>query len=137
MILRRVLAQSQNSFCPNMKTPLNFAAAVLIFAVLPAGVLAQPAASDIIRPDRHSVAMPANPALPSLFLIGDSTVRNGQGNGGGGQWGWGDCNNRRRGQRAALEKSGVSALSAGTDGLLKLILQLLLDLPVDFVPLPQ
>jgi len=33
---------------------------------------------------------PANTNLPSLFLIGDSTVRNGQGNGGGGQWGWGD-----------------------------------------------
>jgi lysophospholipase L1-like esterase len=34
--------------------------------------------------------MPANPKLPSLFLIGDSTVRNGQGTGTGGQWGWGD-----------------------------------------------
>src|ERR1043165_8504923 len=34
--------------------------------------------------------VPANTNLPSLFLIGDSTVRNGQGNGGGGQWGWGD-----------------------------------------------
>src|ERR1017187_638465 len=34
--------------------------------------------------------LPANPALPSLFLIGDSTVRNGQGKGDGGQWGWGD-----------------------------------------------
>ena len=34
--------------------------------------------------------LPANPKLPSLFLIGDSTMRNGQGNGGGGQWGWGD-----------------------------------------------
>jgi lysophospholipase L1-like esterase len=33
---------------------------------------------------------PANPALPSLFLIGDSTVRNGQGNGANAQWGWGD-----------------------------------------------
>ena len=33
---------------------------------------------------------PANPRLPSLFLIGDSTVRNGQGAGSGGQWGWGD-----------------------------------------------
>lgn len=32
----------------------------------------------------------ANPKLPSLFLIGDSTVRNGKGDGGGGQWGWGD-----------------------------------------------
>jgi lysophospholipase L1-like esterase len=33
---------------------------------------------------------PANPSLPSLFLIGDSTVRNGHGDGAGGQWGWGD-----------------------------------------------
>ena len=33
---------------------------------------------------------PANTTLPSLFLIGDSTVRNGQGKGDGGQWGWGD-----------------------------------------------
>ncbi|MEK7723486.1 MAG: GDSL-type esterase/lipase family protein, partial [Acidobacteriota bacterium] len=32
----------------------------------------------------------ANPKLPSLFLVGDSTVRNGRGDGGGGQWGWGD-----------------------------------------------
>ncbi|MBI4911086.1 MAG: GDSL family lipase [Acidobacteria bacterium] len=31
-----------------------------------------------------------NPALPSLFLIGDSTVRNGRGDGGNGQWGWGE-----------------------------------------------
>lgn len=27
---------------------------------------------------------------PTLFLIGDSTVKNGQGRGGGGLWGWGD-----------------------------------------------
>jgi len=33
---------------------------------------------------------PANAALPSLFLIGDSTVRNGRGDGVNGQWGWGD-----------------------------------------------
>lgn len=33
---------------------------------------------------------PAHPALPTLFLIGDSTVRNGGGDGAGGQWGWGD-----------------------------------------------
>lgn len=33
---------------------------------------------------------PANPSLPTLWLIGDSTVRNGRGDGGGGQWGWGD-----------------------------------------------
>jgi lysophospholipase L1-like esterase len=33
---------------------------------------------------------PADPKLPSLFLIGDSTVRNGRGDGANGQWGWGD-----------------------------------------------
>ena len=33
---------------------------------------------------------PANPKLPTLMLIGDSTVRNGHGDGAGGQWGWGD-----------------------------------------------
>ena len=33
---------------------------------------------------------PANPVLPTLFLIGDSTVRNGVGDGAGGQWGWGE-----------------------------------------------
>lgn len=32
---------------------------------------------------------PANPKLPTLYLIGDSTVRNGDGNGSNGQWGWG------------------------------------------------
>ena len=33
---------------------------------------------------------PAVPGSPSLILIGDSTVRNGGGDGDGGQWGWGD-----------------------------------------------
>jgi lysophospholipase L1-like esterase len=33
---------------------------------------------------------PADPRLPTLFLIGDSTVRNGRGDGANGQWGWGD-----------------------------------------------
>jgi lysophospholipase L1-like esterase len=33
---------------------------------------------------------PADPKLPALVLIGDSTVRNGRGDGAGGQWGWGD-----------------------------------------------
>jgi lysophospholipase L1-like esterase len=32
----------------------------------------------------------ANVNLPSLYLVGDSTVRNGRGDGAGGQWGWGD-----------------------------------------------
>ncbi len=37
-----------------------------------------------------NLSEPANPALPTLFLIGDSTIRTGRGDGAGGQWGWGD-----------------------------------------------
>ena len=33
---------------------------------------------------------PADPKLPTLWLIGDSTVRNGRGDGANGQWGWGE-----------------------------------------------
>jgi len=32
----------------------------------------------------------ANPRLPSVYLVGDSTVRTGRGDGGQGQWGWGE-----------------------------------------------
>src|SRR5205823_5761596 len=40
---------------------------------------------------RYFPPMPANPALPTVWLIGDSTVRNGTlgDNGPTGQWGWG------------------------------------------------
>lgn len=40
-----------------------------------------------LRPD---LPVPANPKLPSLILVGDSTVRNGKGDGAQGQWGWGE-----------------------------------------------
>jgi lysophospholipase L1-like esterase len=36
------------------------------------------------------LARPADPRLPTLFLIGDSTVRNGRGDGANNQVGWGD-----------------------------------------------
>ena len=36
------------------------------------------------------LAEDAKPTTPTLFLIGDSTVRNGQGKGDGDLWGWGD-----------------------------------------------
>jgi hypothetical protein len=39
---------------------------------------------------RLNLPTPANPDLPTLFLIGDSTVRNGRGDGSNGQWGWGE-----------------------------------------------
>jgi lysophospholipase L1-like esterase len=41
---------------------------------------------------RERVQLPVakDATLPTLFLVGDSTVRNGQGRGDGGQWGWGE-----------------------------------------------
>jgi len=55
---------------------------------LPAAVNTDPARAQVVLPE------PANPALPSVILIGDSTVRNGrddgQGKGPAGQWGWGN-----------------------------------------------
>ena len=49
---------------------------------------------EAVAADKFSwlrLARPANPLLPSLFLVGDSTVRQGRGDGAeGGQWGWGD-----------------------------------------------
>ena len=51
------------------------------------------AKGEAVEADRFgalNLPRPANAALPSLFLIGDSTVRNGHGDGSNGQWGWGD-----------------------------------------------
>lgn len=45
---------------------------------------------SVAQTPRRPLPVPANPKLPTLFLIGDSTVRNGQGDGAGGQWGWGE-----------------------------------------------
>ena len=48
-----------------------------------------PATQDPVRASLR-LPVPANPDLPTLFLIGDSTVRNGRGDGSNGQWGWGE-----------------------------------------------
>ncbi|MEI6464377.1 MAG: rhamnogalacturonan acetylesterase [Verrucomicrobiota bacterium] len=60
-----------------------------LFLVLAAFAFGQ-AAAPTSRSGRRPPPTPANPALPSLVLIGDSTVRNGSGEGAGGQWGWGE-----------------------------------------------
>ena len=39
---------------------------------------------------RLNLPTPANPSLPTLFLVGDSTVRNGKGDGANNQMGWGE-----------------------------------------------
>jgi lysophospholipase L1-like esterase len=50
-------------------------------------------AGKAVKPDSIgwlNLPEPADPALPSIVLIGDSTVRNGGGDGSNGEWGWGE-----------------------------------------------
>jgi len=48
-----------------------------------------PSRTNFLGPP-FALPTPAVAQLPSLFLIGDSTVRNGRGDGQNGQWGWGE-----------------------------------------------
>ena len=61
---------------------------LIVFSALAAG--AQTPGPDPSRSHLPPMRAPANPHLPTLYIIGDSTVRNGQGDGKNGQWGWGD-----------------------------------------------
>jgi lysophospholipase L1-like esterase len=76
-------------------TPTRRLVAALLFA-LPLAPLHAQEFTATTDPARAQVTLPepARPALPSLILIGDSTVRNGrddgQGKGPEGQWGWGN-----------------------------------------------
>jgi len=49
-----------------------------------------PSPTDPAATARPGLPVPRDPKLPSLILVGDSTVRNGRGDGGQGQWGWGE-----------------------------------------------
>ena len=72
------------------------AAAICIFVFLSQSSWAQQLPVEAGSPTDPAVhaklglLTPANPHLPTLFLVGDSTVRNGHGDGAHGQWGWGD-----------------------------------------------
>jgi unsaturated rhamnogalacturonyl hydrolase len=46
--------------------------------------------TDPGRSANFPLPTPANPKLPSIFLVGDSTVRNGRGDGANNQMGWGE-----------------------------------------------
>ena len=62
----------------------------LTFSLLTCCAIARPQTPDPSGGHLPPMRRPANPDLPTLFIIGDSTVRNGQGDGRNGQWGWGD-----------------------------------------------
>ena len=56
-------------------------------------VLTTPSGEPVLITDSENVDAPLvkrAPAKPAVFLIGDSTVKNGSGRGEGGLWGWGD-----------------------------------------------
>jgi rhamnogalacturonan acetylesterase len=83
----------------SLATPPLLAAAVTclipLFALAaqqaaPTAPAARPAPPDA-RTQEAGLGLtgPANPKLPSLILVGDSTVRNGHGAGSDGLWGWG------------------------------------------------
>src|SRR6185312_12818142 len=59
---------------------------ILVFGIWVPTLVAQNPSESHLPVDRQ----PAHPKLPTLYIIGDSTVRNGQSDGADGQWGWGD-----------------------------------------------
>ena len=92
----------------------------LALACIAAPVLAQAPAVNT-DPARAQVVLPtpADPTLPSIFLVGDSTVRNGhddgQGKGAEGQWGWGTpLAAHVDARRANLVNRAVGGLSSRT-----------------------
>jgi len=72
----------------------KYLASFFLLLCCAAGVMAQAPANTDPRNAKVTLPDPANPKLPSLIMIGDSTVRNGhddgQGKGAAGQWGWGN-----------------------------------------------
>ena len=60
-----------------------------LLAQIPPAQTPSPTDPAAIATSLH-LPMPANAKLPTLFLVGDSTVRNGHGDGAQGQWGWGE-----------------------------------------------
>ncbi|HEU6447591.1 MAG TPA: GDSL-type esterase/lipase family protein [Verrucomicrobiae bacterium] len=70
---------------------LGCVATTMIAVAMTGNLFAQTEQKNFDPPSHTRVEnFPMNPKLPSLFIIGDSTVRNGRGKGDGGQWGWGD-----------------------------------------------
>ena len=63
---------------------------IVLTALLAVSGIATPQGPDPTQSQLPPNRQPANPKLPTLYIIGDSTVRNGQGDGRNGQWGWGD-----------------------------------------------
>jgi len=71
-------------------SPANLSEQTISSPTSPAAALQASSPTDPAVHARLNLPTPANPALPSLFLVGDSTVRNGRGDGANNQMGWGE-----------------------------------------------
>lgn len=71
-------------------SPANLSAQTISSPISPAAPLQASSPTDPAVHARLNLPTPANPALPCLFLVGDSTVRNGRGDGATNQMGWGE-----------------------------------------------
>ena len=83
-----------HTLLPALRRALAFVVLLGCVSACSQAALAPAVNTDPRHGQKIDLPEPANPALPSLFLIGDSTVRNGrddgQKKGAQGQWGWGN-----------------------------------------------
>ncbi len=92
--VRELFAPADDTHTNSAGADFNAAAVVAGLKGLRDGPFAKylSAKGAAVEPDRIgwlNLPEPANAALPTLMLIGDSTVRNGNDQGANGQWGWG------------------------------------------------
>ena len=89
------LSSLQSDLSALLRLPLF----LLLVGIVNVGLFAQdpskavPMEGSTTDPASHAkigLKPPSDPKLPTLFLVGDSTVRNGHADGAGGQWGWGE-----------------------------------------------
>ncbi len=89
------LSSLQSDLSALLRLPLF----LLLVGIVNVGLFAQdpskavPMEGSTTDPASHAkigLKPPSDPKLPTLFLVGDSTVRNGHADEAGGQWGWGE-----------------------------------------------
>jgi lysophospholipase L1-like esterase len=86
-----VIADAQTSAPAAATPPTSTATAIPSASPTAAPAAATSAATPAAALGRgRGGALPADPNLPTIWTIGDSTVLPNAGNGSGGQWGWGD-----------------------------------------------
>jgi lysophospholipase L1-like esterase len=90
MVLAGLKALRENAILRCLSPAGRAVTVAPLSVILPAAMTRPPYAERAAFLRWLNLPDPADPALPGLFLIGDSTVRNGRGDAVDGQWGWGD-----------------------------------------------